>query len=689
VTQLRSFLGLVGQLADFTPAIAASANPLRPLLRSGTPFIWNADHEASFKQVKKSLVSTPILSTFDPFAETMLQTDASKRNGLGFVLLQKQDGNWRLIQCGSRFVTETEGRYAIVELELRAVEWAVKKCRLYLIGIPIFTLVVDHQPLVTILDRYTLDAVENPRLQRMKERLSAYVFKTVWRKGSQHAIPDALSRSPIADPTADDIMDEEELTVHVRSVIRIRAARIYEEESSPRPSHLIDQQLEELRQAARVDKDYMELLKFIESGFPKTPEELPESVRHYWKLRADLWSDDGLVLFQSRIIVPSAKRADILVELHSSHQGIERKKRRARQTVYWPGITSDIVNTVRGCNSCQEALPSQQHETMRSDPLPTRVFEDTSADLFDYAGNTYLVYADRLSGWPRIDVWYRKGASTSDVIKALTTAFMDLGVPVRLRTDGGPQFSSAEFINFAKTWGLTLQPSTPYYSQSNGHAESAVKAVESLLMKTSPSGRIDNENFKRGMLEWRNTPKNHGLSPAQIVFGHPIRSLLPAHHSTFAPKWKEIMERREREGEKEWMMVKERYDKRAKDLKPLPVGMAVRIQDPKTKRWDRFGTIIAVGSHRDYQVKGESGRVYVRNRLFLRPRYDPVERADAPASPTESAVVPPEAQTEPVARPATDGPSHRKKTITFAELPPPHVPRRSTRQKKAPQKLDI
>ncbi len=50
----------------------------------------------------------------------------------------------------------------MVELEMKAVEWAMGKCRLYLLGLPMFTLVVDHQPLVTIPDKYTLDAVENP-----------------------------------------------------------------------------------------------------------------------------------------------------------------------------------------------------------------------------------------------------------------------------------------------------------------------------------------------------------------------------------------------------------------------------------------------------------------------------------------------------------------------------------------------
>jgi hypothetical protein len=69
-----------------------------------------------------------------------------------------------------------------VELELAAAEWAIRKCKLYLKGLPAFTLVVDHQALVPILNNYTLDAVENPKIQRLKERLAPYIYTTVWRK---------------------------------------------------------------------------------------------------------------------------------------------------------------------------------------------------------------------------------------------------------------------------------------------------------------------------------------------------------------------------------------------------------------------------------------------------------------------------------------------------------------------------
>jgi hypothetical protein len=71
-------------------------------------------------------------------------------------------------------------------------------------GLPTFTLVVDHQALVAILNNYTLDPVENPKIQRLKERLSPYVFHTVWRKSREHTIPDALSWAPVNDPAPDD-----------------------------------------------------------------------------------------------------------------------------------------------------------------------------------------------------------------------------------------------------------------------------------------------------------------------------------------------------------------------------------------------------------------------------------------------------------------------------------------------------
>jgi hypothetical protein len=88
----------------------------------------------------------------------------------------------------------------MVELKCLAIVWATKKCRLYLAGLPTYTVVTDHRPLLPILNDYTLDRVENVRQVRYKTALSGYQFKVTWRKGTDHCVPDAQSRGPTLDP---------------------------------------------------------------------------------------------------------------------------------------------------------------------------------------------------------------------------------------------------------------------------------------------------------------------------------------------------------------------------------------------------------------------------------------------------------------------------------------------------------
>ena len=69
-----------------------------------------------------------------------LKTDSSRLYGLGYPLMQDQGrGQFHLIQCCSHFHTDSEIRYATIELELLAVVRAMSKCKL----------VTDHRPLVS------------------------------------------------------------------------------------------------------------------------------------------------------------------------------------------------------------------------------------------------------------------------------------------------------------------------------------------------------------------------------------------------------------------------------------------------------------------------------------------------------------------------------------------------------------
>ena len=644
ITDLRSFMGLVQQLSDFTPEMASAAETLRGLLQPRNVFNWTQAHKDAFNAVKHVLLKAHSLAHFDPSLPTALLTDAARLKGVAYALMQQHEGRWKVVQCGSRFLSDAESRYAVVELELLAIVWALQKCRTFVMGLPHFEVVTDHKPLIPILNDYTLDAIENLRLQRLKENTSMYSFKAVWRRGKRLAIPDALSRAPVSSPTADDVAFVQNLELHVDSI--------------PRASDL---QLTRLREVAKSDPEYSALCEMITEGFPAKKSDVPVSLLPYWKVRSSLCVDDGIALKGAQLVIPRQARRNVLDRLHDAHQGIERTKRRARQTVWWPGISSDVTNTVQGCQLCQERRPSQPREPLITDPQPTRVFEEAAADIFSYAGRSFLAYVDRLSGWPVVHVFPKGDTTSRQVIRALRQNFVMLGVPVTLRTDGGPQFSGRHFSDFLRRWGVHHTMSSPHFPQSNGLAESAVKSLKHLVAKTTTNGDIDDEKFDRGLLELRNCPQPDGRSPAQVVLGHPLRSCIPAHHRSFAPEWQSSAAQCDRKKADIRRKTEETYNRSAALLPPLMIADEVRVQDPLSKRWDRIGVVVGIGRHRDYHIKMPSGRVYWRNRRFLRLLH-PCNSGDLGSPPPAAAGVGDDPETAPPTQRRSDRarrPPHR------------------------------
>ena len=329
LTDLRSFMGLINQLGDFRTEVSTTADPLRELLKTKNEFRWTETHTTAFQATKKALVTAPTLAHYDPSKPTALHTDASRRKGLGYALLQKHADKWRLIQCGSRFLTETESRYAMVELELLAATWAMKKCRIHLLGLDHFELVVDHKALVTILDKHRLDDVDNTRLQRHKEKTALFSFTTRWTKGKDHCIPDALSRAPVSDPLPEDQEAEEELEHHVHAITINSSRMTLEDDIDDTRNHLRDPTLDHLRAVALSDENYKTLIHNVENGFPTEQNKADANVAPFWNIRNELSVDDGIVLYGPRIVVSKAARREVLARLHDSHQGVERTKRRA------------------------------------------------------------------------------------------------------------------------------------------------------------------------------------------------------------------------------------------------------------------------------------------------------------------------------------------------------------------------
>ena len=282
--------------------------------------------------------------------------------------------------------------------------------------------------------------------------------------------------------------------------------------------------------------------------------------------------------------------------------------------VWRSGIPNEITTLLSTCAIYQERLPNHQKEPMMTDLLPTHVFEDVSADLFQSGRFHVLVYADRLSGWPVIHRW-KRDPTAREVMQAVIENFVELCVPMRFRSDNGPQFDAGIFRDAMERWGVARGNSTPHYSQSNGHAEAAVKAVKELVEKISSSGDLDTEEFQQGLLEFRNTPRENGLSPAQMLFGHQLRSIIPAHRSAYATCWKSVMEARDRQAATD-VEAKTRYDVHARGL---PLYQSARPYVCRTPlrsygaMWEQSSRLAAT-----VPTVLNCGSVLRRNRRFLR-----------------------------------------------------------------------
>ena len=149
-------------------------------------------------------------------------------------------------------------------------------------------------------------------------------------------------------------------------------------------------------------KSYRQVRQMIHRGWPGKRSDCPTITHAYWHCYQDLTEVDGLILKGDRIVIPKSMRNDLLRRIHEGHMGIEKCKRRARQSIYWPHINNQIEQLVGHCEECRKLLPSKPVEPLLHYPLPERPWQQVGYDLFHFAINTYVVIVDYYSLWPEI-----------------------------------------------------------------------------------------------------------------------------------------------------------------------------------------------------------------------------------------------------------------------------------------------
>lgn len=300
----------------------------------------------------------------------------------------------------------------------------------------------------------------------------------------------------------------------------------------------------------------------------------------------------------------------MLSRIHSSHLGTESCLRKARDAVFWPNMSAELRDFISKCSTCNKMQDQQSKQPLITHDVPKIPWTKLGVDIFTYQNQDYLVTVDYFSDFFELDILTDTSAMT--VIDCLKQQFARHGIPDTVISDNGPQFKSADFHTFACDWEFEHSTSSPYHSQSNGKAESAVKIAKKLVKKCISS----KTDIWKAILDWRNTPtKDMNCSPAQRLMSRRTRHSLPTAAALLEPTistntHEKIMRKRQ--------LSKQQYDKHTKDLPELQIGQNVRMKKhPNDKYW-QFGTCTQSLGNRSYLIDLD-GKSYRRNRREMRP----------------------------------------------------------------------
>ena len=153
---------------------------------------------------------------------------------------------------------------------------------------------------------------------------------------------------------------------------------------------------------------------------------------------------------------------------------------------------------------------------MIANEVPTKAWKVLATDIFEIKGRNYLILSDS-SKFPKVRELSGAVAIT-DVIEDMCGMFG--------RPDNGPQYASAHFTAFCKSWGIEHVTSSPNYAQSNGFSERQVRWVKHVIKKCLKTS----ESIPQALLQMRATPIDAKLpSPVELLLKRRVATCLPSH----------------------------------------------------------------------------------------------------------------------------------------------------------------
>ena len=484
VGELRAFLGMVTYYGRFLPDLATILAPLYVLLRKSARWRWRGVQQKAFAQIKDLLQSGRVLTHFDDKLPLILACDASPY-GLGAVLSHRlPTGEERPIGFASRTLTKAEGNYSHLDKEGLAIMYGVGKFHQYLYGRS-FEIKTDHKPLTHIFkESRAIPTMASGRIQRWALILGGYDYTITYKEGKNMANADALSRLPLRTPSI-EVPRPPEL-VHLVEYL----------DSTPLSSRQIKRWTDQ-------DPTLSQVRQWVQEGWPERHNKSQQDLSPYLSRRNELSTEEGCVLWGTRVIIPPKGRKAALEILHESHPGMGRMKSLACGYLWWPNLDKEIEQYVKRCSECQmsRSMPpaAPPHSWAPPEGPWSRVHIDYAGP---FQGRMFLLLVDAHSKW--LEIHETSTTTSSATIELLRRTFANVGLPQTIVSDNAPNFTSEEFTAFLKHNGIRHLRSAPYHPASNGIVERAVRTFKEGMRRLN-SGSM-NTRLSRFLFRYRITP---------------------------------------------------------------------------------------------------------------------------------------------------------------------------------------
>ena len=469
---LQRFLGLTSYFRRFVRDYALIAKPLSDLLKKDVKFEIKDEQIVAFNELKLKLTTEPVLTLYNPKALTEVHTDASMF-AYGAVMLQKSsdDQEFHPVEYMSRKTSATEQKYHSYELEVLAIINALKKWRVFLLGLEV-KVVTDCNAFAM-----TMRKAEVPlRVSRWAMFLQDFKITIEHRSGSKMRHVDALSRV---------------CTLIVEDSMKHR-----------------------LKEAQLSDPWVKAIRKVLES----------DSYEDFY-LKHEILHKNPV---KELIVIPQVMEDEIITIAHrQGHFGAKKTEEVIEKQFFIPNLSQKVVKILRGCIECIRCNAKAGKSEGLLSPIdksdcPLKTFHIDHVGPMELTKKKYnhiLVVVDAFSKF----VWLypTKSTGTDEVLDRLQRQSSLFGDPERIISDRGTAFASNNFKDYCEQHNIQHLLIATGVPRGNGQVERINKTVILMLARLC-AGKPENwYKFTDRVQQCLNNtpPRSTKISPFKILTG--------------------------------------------------------------------------------------------------------------------------------------------------------------------------